>query len=51
MSVQFSQKQLDRVNDLIKQYPDGKQKSALLGVLHIAEEEFGWLNEIGRAHV
>ena len=44
MSVQFSQKQLDRVNDLIKQYPDGKQKSALLGVLHIAEDEFGWLN-------
>ncbi|MEO8853627.1 MAG: NAD(P)H-dependent oxidoreductase subunit E, partial [Ginsengibacter sp.] len=44
MSVQFSQKQLDKVTALISQYPEGKQKSALLGVLHIAEEEFGWLN-------
>jgi NADH-quinone oxidoreductase subunit E len=44
MSVQFSQEQLDKVNDLIKQYPEGKSKSALLGVLHLAEEEFGWLN-------
>jgi NADH-quinone oxidoreductase subunit E len=44
MSVQFSQEQLDKVNELIKQYPEGKSKSALLGVLHLAEEEFGWLN-------
>lgn len=44
MSVQFSQKQLDKVTALISQYPEGKQKSALLGILHIAEEEFGWLN-------
>jgi NADH-quinone oxidoreductase subunit E len=44
MSVQFSQKKLEKVNELISHYPDGKQKSALLGVLHMAQEEFGWLN-------
>jgi NADH:ubiquinone oxidoreductase subunit E len=36
MSVQFSQEKLDKVNELIKQFPEGKSKSALLGVLHMA---------------
>jgi len=44
MSVQFSQEKLDEVNEMISHYPEGKQKSALLGVLHMAQEEFGWLN-------
>ena len=44
MSVQFSQEKLDKVNELIGHYPEGKQKSALLGVLHMAQEEFGWLD-------
>ena len=45
MSVQFSPERLERVNELISHYPEGKQKSALIGVLHIAEEEFGgWLD-------
>ena len=44
MSVQFSQEKLDKVNEMISHYPEGKQKSALLGVLHMAQEEFGWLN-------
>jgi NADH-quinone oxidoreductase subunit E len=44
MSVQFSQEQLDKVNELISHYPEGKQKSALIGVLHIAQDEFGWLD-------
>ncbi|HEU5054342.1 MAG TPA: NADH-quinone oxidoreductase subunit NuoE [Hanamia sp.] len=44
MSVQFSQEQLDKVNELISHYPEGKQKSALIGVLHMAQDEFGWLD-------
>jgi NADH-quinone oxidoreductase subunit E len=44
MSVQFSQEKLNKVNEMISHYPEGKQKSALLGVLHMAQEEFGWLN-------
>jgi len=43
--VQFSDKSLDRVNEIIRRYPEGRQKSALLPVLHMAQSEFGgWLD-------
>lgn len=42
--TQFSQEQLDKVNQIIARYPEGKQKSALLPVLHLAQEVFGWLS-------
>ena len=45
MSLQFSQEKLNKVNELISRYPEGKQKSALLPVLHIAQKEAGgWLD-------
>ncbi len=45
MAVQFSQEKLNKVNELMSHYPEGKQKSALLPVLHIAQQEFGgWLD-------
>jgi len=45
MSVQFSEQKLQKVNELISHYPEGKQKSAILPVLHIAQDEFGgWLD-------
>ena len=44
--MQFSDETLALVNKIIKRYPEGKQKSALLPVLHIAQAEFdGWLSE------
>ena len=43
--IQFSQEKLNRVNELLSHYPQGKQKSALLPVLHLAQQEFGgWLD-------
>ena len=43
--VQFSQEKLNKVNELVSHYPAGKQKSALLPVLHLAQQEFGgWLD-------
>ncbi|MBO9592023.1 MAG: NAD(P)H-dependent oxidoreductase subunit E [Niabella sp.] len=42
--IQFSQEQLDKVNRIIARYPQGKQKSALLPVLHLAQDVFGWLS-------
>src|SRR5262252_10299638 len=43
--VTFSQEKLNKVNEIIARYPQGKQKSALLPVLHVAQEEFGnWLD-------
>lgn len=45
MSVEFSKNSMDKVNEIISRYPEGKHKSALLPVLHMAQEEFGgWLD-------
>jgi NADH-quinone oxidoreductase subunit E len=41
----FSEAKLNKVQEIIARYPQGKQKSALLPVLHLAQEEFGgWLS-------
>ena len=43
--VQFSDDKLKEVERIISFYPEGKQKSALLPVLHLAQQEFGgWLD-------
>lgn len=42
--VAFSEDKLSKVSEIIARYPEGKQKSALLPVLHLAQEEFGWLS-------
>ena len=43
--VKFSTETLALVNKIIGRYPQGKQKSALLPVLHLAQAEFdGWLS-------
>ncbi|MCX6280843.1 MAG: NAD(P)H-dependent oxidoreductase subunit E [Bacteroidetes bacterium] len=41
MPVSFKEETLEKVRSLIRRYPEGKQKSALLPVLHIAQEELG----------
>src|SRR5574337_1144519 len=41
----FSNDTLKEVQRIISFYPEGKQKSALLPVLHLAQKEFGgWLS-------
>ena len=43
--VQFKETSLAKVKEIIARYPSGKQKSALLPVLHLAQVEFdGWLD-------
>ena len=43
--ITFSDKNLEKVADLVSRYPADKQKSAILPVLHLAQEEFGgWLD-------
>ncbi|MBG9376594.1 NAD(P)H-dependent oxidoreductase subunit E [Panacibacter sp. DH6] len=43
--AQFSETQMAEFNRLVARYPEGKQKSALLPVLHLAQESFGgWLS-------
>jgi NADH-quinone oxidoreductase subunit E len=43
--IQFSEAQLQEVERIKSRYPEGKHKSALIPVLHIAQETFGgWLS-------
>ena len=45
MEIVFSSEKLNKVTEIISRYPQGKQKSALLPVLHIAQTSFGgWLD-------
>ncbi|WPQ62975.1 NADH-quinone oxidoreductase subunit NuoE [Chitinophaga sancti] len=41
----FSEEKLNKVKEIIARYPQGRQKSALIPVLHLAQEAFGgWLS-------
>ncbi len=41
----FSDDKLKEVQQIIERYPKGRQKSAVIPVLHLAQEEFGgWLS-------
>lgn len=39
--VRFSDESFEKIRLIISRYPEGKQKSALLPVLHMAQEELG----------
>ena len=44
-NIKFSDESMKVVQKIISNYPEGKQKSALLPVLHVAQAEFdGWLS-------
>jgi NADH-quinone oxidoreductase subunit E len=43
--MKFSETQLKRAQELISHYPEGKQRSALIPILHLAQEaNGGWLS-------
>lgn len=43
--MKFSEEKLNKVREIVERYPEGKQKSALIPVLHLAQEENGgWLS-------
>ena len=43
--IKFSDEAMATVQKIISNYPEGKQKSALIPVLHVAQAEFnGWLS-------
>ena len=42
----FSEEKLQKVKEYISQYPEGKEKSAILFVLHLAQDQNGgWLDK------
>ena len=42
--IVFSEDRLIKTKEIIERYPVGKQKSALLPLLHLAQEQFGWVS-------
>ncbi len=45
MELKFTEEKLKEVQRIIAFYPEGKQKSAVIPVLHLAQQEFGgWLD-------
>jgi NADH-quinone oxidoreductase subunit E len=43
--MKFSEEKLHKVQEIVARYPEGKQKSALIPLLHMAQEENnGWLS-------
>lgn len=40
--VAFSSDLLAKFDEVVKRYPEGRQKSALLPILHLVQAEFGW---------
>jgi len=42
--VTFSPELVKQFDDIVSRYPAGKQKSALLPILHLVQAEYGWLS-------
>ncbi|WP_257659203.1 NADH-quinone oxidoreductase subunit NuoE family protein [Parapedobacter lycopersici] len=43
-SVTFTEDMLGKFAEIVRRYPEGRQKSALLPLLHEVQAEFGWLS-------
>ncbi|WEK19572.1 MAG: NAD(P)H-dependent oxidoreductase subunit E [Candidatus Pedobacter colombiensis] len=42
--VEFSSALIEKFDEIVRRYPEGKQKSALLPILHLVQAELGWLS-------
>ena len=42
--VIFSPDNISQFADIVSRYPEGKQKSALLPILHLVQAEYGWVS-------
>jgi NADH-quinone oxidoreductase subunit E len=40
--VEFSSALIAKFDEIVSRYPEGRQKSALLPILHLVQAEFGW---------
>lgn len=50
-SVQFTPERVEKAKEIIARYPEGKQKSALLPLLHLLQEQEGWTSPEGMDYV
>ena len=42
--VTFTEEKLAKAQEIIARYPEGRQKSAVMPLLHLAQEQWGWLS-------
>ncbi|HVS92282.1 MAG TPA: NAD(P)H-dependent oxidoreductase subunit E [Mucilaginibacter sp.] len=42
--VEFSPALIVKFDEIVSRYPQGKQKSALLPILHLVQAEYGWVS-------
>lgn len=42
--VEFSAELVSEFNKIVTRYPEGKQKAALLPILHLVQAKYGWLS-------
>lgn len=42
--VAFTEEKQARAQEIIARYPEGRQKSAVIPLLHLAQEQWGWLS-------
>ena len=42
--IEFSSALIKQFDEIVTRYPQGKQKSALLPVLHLVQAEYGWVS-------
>lgn len=50
-AVTFTPERVAKAQEIIAQYPEGKQKSALLPLLHLLQEQEGWTSPEGMDYV
>jgi NADH-quinone oxidoreductase subunit E len=43
-NVTFSPELLAKFGEVVSRYPEGKQKSGLLPILHLVQAEYGWVS-------
>lgn len=42
--IAFTPERLKKAKEYIARYPEGKQKSAILPIMHLAQEQYGWMS-------
>lgn len=42
--IEFSSEMIAKFDEIVTRYPEGKQKSALLPILHLVQAEYGWVS-------
>ena len=43
-AVEFTEEMLGKFAEIVARYPEGKQKSGLLPILHLVQAEYGWVS-------